>query len=175
MKGTITKCLGDWVTASYGKERWKEILTQANAGEKSMSITMAVADVDDTLALALFAATGKVLGLDDNAVADGFGEYWCCTYAPAIYGSIIKRFANAREMILGMDHVHVQLTKTIAKAHPPRFDYRWESERVLFVTYKSQRNLVHLYVGLARGVGKYFNEALTVTKISSQQVRIQFP
>jgi hypothetical protein len=169
------RCLGDWVTASHGKERWKEILTQANAGEKSMSISMAVADVDDALALTLFATTGKVLGLDENAVADGFGEHWCCTYAPALYGTIMKRFANAREMILGLDHVHAQLAKTHLKAHPPRFDYRWESERVLFVTYKSQRNLVHLYCGLARGVGKYFNEALTVTKVGPQLVRIQFP
>jgi hypothetical protein len=174
MKGTITKCLGDWVTAKYGKERWRDILTQANAGEKSMSITMAVADVDDKLAVALFAATGKVLGLDENQVADGFGEYWCCSYAPALYGAIIKRFHSAREMILGMDHVHVQMTRTIEQARPPRFDYRWETEKILFVTYKSQRNLVHLYIGLARGVGKYFNEHLTVSRVGPQLVRIEF-
>ena len=41
--------------------------------------------------------------------------------------------------------------------------------------YHSPRNLVDFMVGLIKGVGKHFNEKLTVSKISSDSVRVVFP
>ena len=174
MKGTITKCLSEWVTAKFGADRWNEILLKGNAAEQSLILTMAVADIDDAVAVSLFGATGRVLGISGQAVADGFGEYWCCEYAPALYASIMRRFSTAREMLVGLDHVHVQVTAMMTNARPPRFDYKWENPRVLIVTYKSHRDLLPLYLGLARGVGKYFNEPLDVRTVGANLVRIEF-
>jgi hypothetical protein len=174
MKGTITRCLGAWVTAQFGPERWNEILVEGNVGNQTLSISMAIADIDDRLAIELFGVTARVLGISDDAVADGFGEHWCCVYGPALYRSVFRRFKNARELLLGLDHVHIEVTAMMTNARPPRFDYHWESDRVLLVTYKSPRNLLPLYMGLARGVGKYFKEPLDVRRAGPDLVRIEF-
>jgi hypothetical protein len=174
MKGTITKCLSAWVTKKYGADLWREVLRDGNAGDQALLVTMAVSDIDDALALRLFVAAGRVLNLSDEAVADGFGEYWTCTYAPTLYRSTMRRFTNARELLLGLDHVHVEVTAMMTNARPPRFDYRWEGESVLIVTYKSARNLLPLYMGLVRGVGKHFNEPLDVRRVGDDLVRIEF-
>ena len=122
----------------------------------------------------LLSSTCKILGINFQQAADAFGEYWCCTYAPRLYGVIVKRFKNAREMILGLDEVHVMMTATIPNSRPPRFDYKWESDNTLNVTYNSQRNMIDIYIGLVKGVGAFFKEKLVVTKLSSQHVKIVF-
>jgi hypothetical protein len=73
-----------------------------------------------------------------------------------------------------LDEVHVMMTATIPNAHPPRFEYQWEGESTLNVTYHSQRNLIDIYIGLVKGVGKFFKEQLIVTKLSQHHVRIKF-
>ncbi len=174
MKGTITVCLIELVENKFGKDKWAAIIEDAGLAAQASSFRMAPYDIPDEQVLKLIASTCKVLRITAQQAADAFGEYWCCTYAPEVYALIYKHFKSAREMILGMDKVHVDMTATIPNAHPPRFDYVWVAPDTLLVEYKSKRNLVDLYVGLARGVGKYFKEELTVTKISPTQVRIVF-
>ncbi len=174
MKGTITACLMELVERKFGKDKWADILDDAGLTEQASSFRMSPLDIPDEQVAKLFSSTCNQLGMTAEQAAGAFGEYWCCSYAPEVYALIYKHFKSAREMILGMDKVHVDMTATIPNAHPPRFDYVWVAPDTLLVEYKSKRNLVDLYVGLARGVGKYFKEELTVTKISPTQVRIVF-
>jgi hypothetical protein len=69
---------------------------------------------------------------------------------------------------------HARTIVRCCASRPPRFDYRWASDRVLIVTYKSHRDLLPLYMGLARGVGKYFEEPLDVSRAGPDLVRIEF-
>jgi hypothetical protein len=174
MKGTITRCLAELVQERWGRDAWSNILKDAGVSPTDKTIVMPISDVDDRVALALLQSTSKVLKVSSQEAADAFGAYWCCTYAPKLYKTVLQRFSNAREMILGMDRVHVDLTATMPNARPPRFDYEWKSDKTLFVTYKSHRNLVEVYIGLARGVGQYFKEPLTVTQAGAHTVRIDF-
>lgn len=59
-------------------------------------------------------------------------------------------------------------------AYLDRFKTAWLDANTLDVEYLSERNLIDVYVGLARGVGKYFKEPLTVTKHSETKVTIVF-
>jgi hypothetical protein len=77
-------------------------------------------------------------------------------------------------MILGLDGVHVEMTRSISNARPPRFVYKWRDDKTLHVEYKSHRNLIEVYAGLARGVGKYFKEPLKVRVLGPQSVEIEF-
>jgi len=174
MKGTITRCAAEWVESTFGIEKWKEIVAQAGAADSHL-LKMPGADVDDADVLKVFASTGKVLAMTPQDVYDGFGAYWCVVYAPKMYSTIVRRFRNSRELLLGLGDVHVKMTAMIPNAKPPQFEYAWANDRTLLVTYKSGRDLIDVYVGLARGVGKYFKEALTVTKEGTSQVRITFP
>ena len=174
MKGTITACLMELVEKKFGKDKWAAILDDAQLSANAANFRMAPVDIPDEQVLKLIASTCKVLRITAQQAADAFGEYWCCVYAPRVYSLVYKRFKSAREMILGMDKVHVEMTATIPNAHPPRFIYVWENPHTLLVEYKSKRNLIDIYVGLVRGVGIYFKEKLSVKKISPTQVRIVF-
>jgi hypothetical protein len=151
---------------------WAEILRDAGA-EGDVSIRLPSSDVSDEVAFRLMESTSRVLGVSPQQVADAFGEHWCCTYAPKLYGNIMRRFKNAREMILGLDKLHVEMTRTIPNARPPRFEYRWATPNLLVVDYISQRNMVHVYCGLVRGVGKYYKESLQVQN-TGNKVEIRF-
>lgn len=172
MKGTITRCLAELVQSKWGADAWKKITAHAGATDE-ITLMMPSADVDDQLAMTLLDSTSTVLGVTPTEAANAFGEYWCCTYAPRVYKNIVSRFKTAREMIVGLDDVHVEMTRSIPNARPPRFTYTWRDARTLIVRYTSHRNLVHVYAGLARGVGKYYNEPLTV-RVTGQTVEIQF-
>jgi hypothetical protein len=172
MKGTITRCLGELVQSKWGDDAWRQILAKAGVVDP-ITLMMPSADIDDKIAMDLLDATSAVLGVTPAQAADAFGEYWCCVYAPKVYKSIVGRFKTAREMILGLDAVHVEMTRSIPNARPPRFSYTWRDSRTLVVKYSSHRNLVHVYAGLARGVGKFYNEPLTV-RTTGQTVEIQF-
>ena len=175
MKGTITRCLAELVETKWGVSTWDAVVADSGLERsKKLLVKMPSSDVPDADALALIASATKVLSISLEKLADQFGEYWCCTYAPDMYPSIVRRFSNAREMLLGMDQVHVQLTKEIPNATPPRFVYTWMSDNVLNVEYQSSRNLAVIYMGLARGVGKYFGEKLTVSETSPNNIQIRF-
>lgn len=172
MKGTIIKCLQELVVSRFGKENWHQICELAGF-DKRDEIPI-ILNVDDAVALELFSNTCSVLNLSFEDAADAFGDYWCNEYAPKIYASVYRNFKNAREFILGMDKVHLVLTKTLENANPPRFDYEPVGKDKLIVTYKSQRNLVDVFVGLARGLGRYFDESLRVRKLGQDKVEIVF-
>ncbi len=174
MKATITNCLAEMVETKFGKDKWAEIVRQAGMQAQSAALRQSSMDVPDDQVGKLLKTTCVVLGVTPEQAYDAFGEYWCCQYAPKVYWAILRRFKNAREMLLGMDAVHVDMTATIPNAQPPRFDYTWENDRVLLVDYKSKRGMLDVYIGVARGVGKYFNERLEVRKVSSTRARIEF-
>jgi hypothetical protein len=175
MKGTITRCLAGLVRSKAGDQAWRDIVRAADAGDAEYLLELAGSDVDDALVVRLLHAAKTRLGLEEQATYDAFGEYWCCSYAPTVYAAVYGRFTSARDMILGLDRVHVDVTASMARARPPRFEYAWRDDKTLIVFYKSHRRLAPLYVGLVRGVGKYFKEDLRVTLEASNRVRIDFP
>lgn len=173
MKGTIIKCLAEMVVEKHGGEAtWQHIMDVAAVPKHTL--ILATSDIDDAQAGRLFTATTKVLRLSWEQVADAFGEHWCCAYGPRVYGRTFDRFASAREMILGLDQVHVDVTRSLTNATPPRFTYAWKDADTLEVTYASRRGLIDLYVGLARGVGLRYKEPLHVRKLSETLVEIHF-
>ncbi len=170
MKGTIVKCLQGLVVDKFGKEQWEEICNRSGFPTKGL-ISLS-ADIEDATALELITNTCAVLDITLEQAADAFGDYWVNDYAVEIYKSIYGRFSSAREFILGMDDVHIQVTQSIENARPPRFDYEWKDDQTLVVTYKSQRGLIDVFAGLVRGLGKHFDEPLTVTKLSDDKVQV---
>lgn len=174
MKGAISKCLLELIDEKFGEETSQKIIDASKAQSNSRKFRSTLSDVPDTDFFQLLETAIQVTGLSAEQAADAFGEYWCCTYIDKYYPFIAKKFENARDMLLGMDKVHQQVTATMENARPPRFDFHWRNETDLEVTYKSGRNMIDIYVGLARGVGKRFGETLEVSKENDTQVLIRF-
>ena len=173
MKGVIIKCLKDMVSEQFGSDKWTAILEMSELDPywpiKSLD------DIEDVTALKIFDSTCKVLEITLPQAADAFGDYWVNVFAPKIYSIYYDGLNSAKEFILQMDELHIKVTNHIANAKPPRFEYNWKNDTTLLVNYNSHRGLIDIFVGLAKGVGKYFKEDLKVTKISEKQVEIIFP
>lgn len=173
MKGVIAACLADMVKEKFGKDKWEASLEKA--GLKKSTFFMPTSNVDDAAVMKVVGATCETLGITLQQAADAFGDYWVNSYAPKIYKAYYRGKNNAKDFLTAMDDVHVEVTRKIADAKPPRFDYEWEDEKKMIMIYKSPRGLIDFLVGLIKGVGKHFNQNLKVTKISSTKVRVVFP
>ena len=173
MKGTIARCLAEMVTEKFGEDKWQAALEKAGLDKNTLFLP--TQNVDDDVALKVVGSVCSVLNISLVQAADAFGEYWSTVYAPTMYGAFYDAAGSAREFLLKMDRVHVTMTRTVPDAHPPRFEYEWQDDKTLIMTYKSPRGLIDFVVGLAKGVGKYYKENLYVAKLGSDRVKIVFP
>ncbi len=173
MKGVIVKCLSNLVKEKFGEDKWERVLEMS--GLPTNMTFVSTQDIDDSEVLKVVGNVCSVLNITLQQAADAFGDYWVNEFAPKIYSPYYVGVNSAKDFLLKMDRVHESSTKRIPNARPPRFEYEWENDNTLIMKYKSHRNLIDFLVGLIKGVGKYFNENLTVTKIDDKSVRIVFP
>lgn len=176
MKMQIIDCLSGLVRERFGKEKWEEILNLSGMGKGSDSFKYFVGfDIIDEKAMDIIQNTCKALNLSVQQAADAFGDYWVNRYAPEHYPQYYERFKSARAFIMGIDQVHQELTENLENAHPPRFDIEELDGKTLKVRYKSKRKMLEFYIGLAKGIGKYFNTEIEVRALSDEYVEIRFP
>jgi hypothetical protein len=172
MKGVILSCLASMVKDKFGEEKWA--LAMQDAGLARTAIFLAHEDVADAQAVRILGSVCKVLDIDLQQAGDAFGDYWVNTFTPNIYPAYYLGVTNAREFLLKMDKVHIMTTQSIPNAHPPRFDYNWKDDRTLIMTYRSERGLMDLFVGLIKGVGKRYGENLAIQVLDKSRVEIVF-
>jgi hypothetical protein len=173
MKGAIVQCLGELVSTRFGENKWQESLEKA--GMSRTSFFMPLSNIDDVDVMKLLKSVCNVTHITPAQAADAFGDYWVNVYAPKIYTVYYKGSNCAKELILKMDGVHDIVTKNIPNARPPRFEYNWKDDRTLIIDYKSHRGMIDIFVGLIKGVGKYYNENLFVSKLGHDRVQVIFP
>jgi hypothetical protein len=174
MKGVIAICLGEFVAKRFGKEKWSNILE--TAGLPGTTSFLPSQDVDDAAVLKVIRATCSVLSLSPTAAADAFGEYWCCEYAPRIYGAYYGKnsIRSAKDFLLRMQDVHAMVTRNIANAKPPQFQFEQPAPNKLIMKYISERGLGDIFAGLVKGVGRYFKEDLRIRRIGANAVEVTF-
>lgn len=171
MKGVILKCLEKMVIEHHGgKETWKQILEKAHMPAKPV---MNADDLDDAQVMQVIDATCAVLSITRQQAYDAFGEYWSTTFAPSIYNVYFNKYKSARELLSGLDSIHVAITKAMDNARPPRFEYQ-ESPDSLTMIYQSPRGLADLVVPLARGILTYYGEKGSVSKLDETHIKIVF-
>lgn len=175
MKLQIIACLSAMVKEKFGADVWQEVLrlSDMDDNEKYM-LHISGMDIDDKKAMEIVHNTCRALNITIEQAAGAFGEYWTCVYAPKIYTSYYKRYRSARAFIMGMDDIHEEVTNNIENAHPPRFEIKVLDEDRIRVHYKSKRNMIVFYIGLAKGIAKYFNTPIEVKKLSEEYVEINF-
>ena len=173
MKGVIIDAIKDLVVDNFGLEKWMDVLE--NAGLPRTTTFSVREDVPDETVLKVMESISETLNLSPEEVAEAFGEYWVSVYMPKVYKPYYRGIRSAKELLLKMDEIHRKATANIPNAHPPRFEYRWEGPNVLIMKYKSPRKLVEVFMGLIKGVGKFFKTPLEVERISEDEVRIKFP
>jgi hypothetical protein len=173
MKGAIALCLKELVVEKFGKEKWAEAMK--NAGFATEPLITMISDMDDAAVMKVIGSVCSTLKITPLQAADAFGDYWVNVYAPKKYSSYYAGITSSKDMLMKMDKVHVVVTQSIVNAHPPRFEYQWTNDNTLVMTYKSSRGLIDIFVGLVKGVGRYYKENLKIRKLSPTDVEIVFP
>lgn len=172
MKGVIAICLGELISKKFGSDKWEEILESAGLPQKTFFL--ATEDVDDAAMMKVVASVCKVMGMSMTQVADAFGEYWFNVYAPRIYKVYYVGKNSAKEMLLALNHIHKSVANHSSSVRPPRFEYEWKDDRTLVMTYQSSRGLIDFFVGIVKGIGIYYKERLSITRLPDDKVEIKF-
>ncbi len=172
MKGTIVLCLEQLVCSKFSREQWQRSLKEAGMNPATMFLPFQ--DIDDAAVMKVVQAVCTTLNLTLTQAADAFGDYWVGTYSQELYGQYYQRYTTTREFLTALDSIHVTMTKTMQNAHPPRFTYEWKNEKTLIMHYTSQRHLIDFAVGLIKGVGKFYRENVTITKLGGEKIHVTF-
>ena len=172
MKGVVIIAVKELVVQKFGEHKWKAALELA--GLRKEPLIMSVSDVNDEVVLKVIDALCRTLNISFVELADAFGDFWVNTFATKTLPHYFRGVKTAKDFLMSMDDVHLSATNSIPNNRPPRFCYEWKNEKTLIMKYKSSRGLIDLMPGLIRGVGKYFNERLAVTKVGNDQIQIVF-
>lgn len=172
MKGTVHKCVEKLVIESFGLEKWEECL--ASVGLDEDHVFMMNDDVDEATTMRMLGNMPAILNISFQQLLDAFGEYWACKYTPTVYPAYFEGITSSKEMLINLDRIHVEVTENMDNATPPRFTYKWIDEDTLQMFYSSRRGLIDLFISIAKGMNKYFNEDNQISKLDDTTVQIVF-
>jgi hypothetical protein len=171
MMGTIAACMQYLVTKTFGVAKWKETLRHAGIPDSKLYSTLE--EVPDAQIMAIMKGIATANSITIEEVMAAFGEHWSNVFAPKIYPAYFAGAKSTRELLVGLDNVHVQITNRMKGAKPPRFRYEWKGDNDLIMYYQSSRGLVALMPGLIAGLGKHFKDNPSV-KVAGNAVHIHF-
>jgi hypothetical protein len=172
MKGTVHKCVEKLVIEKFGLDKWEECL--ASVGLDEDHVFMMNDDVDEATTMRMLGNMPGILDITFQQLLDAFGEYWACTYTPTVYPAYFEGITSFKDMLVNLDRIHQEVTENMNNSRPPRFTYKWVNEDTLQMQYNSQRGLVDLFISIAKGMNKYFNEDNKITKLDNNIVEIAF-
>ena len=171
MKGSILEAIGELVEKKLGKRAWEEILEEAGVGRFQRFLP--TKSYPDEVFYQILEGIKKKTRLSLEEIADLFGEYWMIEYAPKVYKIFFHEVKDIKSFLKKLDWVHEVMTRTTREGSPPRFEV-WEEGEDLYIRYKSQRNLKEIFLGLLRGVGKYYQVEMSIHEVEPNLFRVYF-
>lgn len=152
------------VEVKYGAETWAKVKALAGCKEPFFAVSL---DYPDEMTLALVKAASELSGLPAETVLVEYGKFIVPNTLKKHYSTYFKLAGTSpKEFLLNMDRIHAQVTRSIAKAAPPRFEYESLPDGRLLLHYNSERRLCAVLRGLILGVGIHFGQELQVRELS---------
>lgn len=174
MRGTIHYCLEETIIEKYGQKQWEKCLTTMGLPADHSFVSQLRDDIDEELTMKFIGNVPSVLECSLQQVFDDFGDYWCITYAPKMYGMFYIGVTTTKQMVMKLSNIHVIVAKVKVDATPPFFEYNEIADNIVEVTYLSKRGLFDLYISLVGGLDKYFNNQTKIEKLSDNSARMTF-
>jgi len=157
MHGRILWQFRDYIETRHSKGTWTAVLKTAGLEDR---VYLPQAYLDEE-AFSLLKATVKVSGKSAAVVLQEFGQFT----VPALlgmYSHLIKPEWRTLDVIEHAESVHGAVRRQERGAAPPYLSTRRISPNKLIVTYDSPRKMCAFAVGVGLGLGKQFQEAVTV-------------
>ncbi|MEJ6952604.1 heme NO-binding domain-containing protein [Natronospora cellulosivora (SeqCode)] len=178
MKGTIVNTWLKTIEKLYNKEIIVKTKSKLN-WDDDLIITPLM-DIDDQRVFELIEAIANNLNISTSKLWHEIGveninsfSNWFPSY---FKGRTLKNF------LLMMDTVHLQLTKMIPGANPPRLKANTIDKKTIEIKYESQRGLFDYFLGLLEGSANFFSEEISIEELKREEtatpksltVRIEF-
>lgn len=168
MYGIVNQAIEDLVRETFGENVWEKVLATSGVEEKYFVSTEPYSD-DVTYKLA--GAAAEVTGLSVQEVLRSFGEWWILHTAKEHYGGLLK--AGGSQLAQFLRHLpafHDRVALMYPRLTPPEFQVSNETEKSIYVHYKSQREGLQDFVhGLMVGLGKFYDTPVQVTHLHDRQ------
>ncbi|MGB9780136.1 heme NO-binding domain-containing protein [Caldanaerobacter sp.] len=178
MKGTI---VGTWIKTLrnlYGNDVVDEALK--SVGWEVDRVITPLEDIEDDEVKRIFAKVSEITGKSVNEIWREVGRQNIKTFSewfPSYFAG--RRLVN---FLMMMDEVHLQLTKMIKGATPPRLIAKPVAKDAIEMEYVSKRKMYDYFLGLIEGSSKFFKEEISVEEVergekdgfSRLKVRIKF-
>ncbi len=161
MKGVIFNAVEEAVTHLYSEDVWDDLLDAAGLDGHYTSL----GTYEDGELLALVVAGCEATGLDANDLVRALGEH--------AFPHLVQRHPelvvadNTFDFLHSVnDIIHPEVLKLHPDAKPPEFEFDRRSDKVLRMTYKSDRKLGVMAEGLIHGAAAHFGERVEISVVS---------
>lgn len=159
MHGVIFAELKKYVVARLGAQAWNDLLRESGMAG---TIFLPHQVYDDAAMVALVGTASRLTGKAPGDILEDFGEFIAGDLI-AMYKAQVDPRWKALDLI---EHTEQLIHRTVRVkqpgAEPPMLGTRREGPTRLLLTYTSPRRLCGVAKGLARGVGKHYNELVKV-------------
>jgi hypothetical protein len=162
MHGRIFWELRAYTEAAYGAKSWPNLLKIAGVEEK---VYLGKA-YPDTEMVELIAAAATLGGKSVPELLGDFGAF-LAPHLLTIYGHLIKQEWRTLEVIDQTERVgHSTVRQQEPGMAPPFLSVKRLGAEKIVLIYSSPRKLCALAVGMIKGLGKHFNEEVSVQHTS---------
>jgi len=172
MKGVYVLGFIEAIKQKVGQEKFQKVLQ--HAGFKQEPVIFAIIDVDDGVFFRIIHSTSKVLNVPLCKITEIFSDFWIHHFTQKLYRKIYQQYNSFKDLLLDLNWLHEMLTKYLPRRKPPKFEYQWENEKTLLITYKSKRNLIDLVISHAKAAAKFYNQKINITKVGENTIRVEF-
>ncbi|MFW5982087.1 MAG: heme NO-binding domain-containing protein, partial [Halanaerobiaceae bacterium] len=178
MKGTVVNTWLDTIKEIYNEDVIKKAKSKVNWDEEL--IITPLKNIEDDKIFSLINEISNELSKDvgdlwremGNENINSFSK-WFPSY---FKGRTLKNF------LMMMDTVHLQLTKMIPGANPPRLKANIIDDKTIEIQYESKRGMFDYFIGLLEGSSKFFSENINIKELSRNEkdeikilkVRVEF-
>jgi methyl-accepting chemotaxis protein len=166
LKGSV---VGTWLSSLkdiYGQEIVNEALQQK--GWDIYRIISPMEDIKDSEPIEIVNLVAKKVNKNANQLWREIGRSNISTFSKW-FPSYFERY-SLKDFLLMMDEVHLQLTKRIPNATPPRLLAQDLGPGLLQLHYISKRGMFDYFIGLLEGSAQFFNEKIKVHTVDQGQI-----
>ena len=167
MYGLIHRAIRDFYVETRSDDAWARFSEEHPVDP---DIFEAMHAYDDSVSYGLVGAASASLGMAVSDFLQEFGHFWVLHTGRKHYGVIMELGgSNFREFVTNLDAMHEQIAMSFTDLKQPSFRVENERSDGLVLAYHSDRpGLAPFVVGLLAGLGRYFEESVSVEQIRSK-------
>jgi Haem-NO-binding len=161
--GIIFSELKKYVETKFGGDTWQTLQAQAGLSSK---LYMTIQSYPDADAVALVTTASKMTGTPAPAILQDFGDFIAADLVN-MYRSLVRPEWKTLELLENVEKtIHAVVRTRHQGAVPAQIRCDRVSPNEATVTYVSPRKMCPVAKGIVLGLGRYFNQQLSVNETS---------